>query len=342
MKLGNGLNACCKSSSPRSRLIVDSWIQSGSSHSGSSPKLCCQCPSVSPWVPFWQGGWKDFIGTHPRWLVEPSQSSRFKPLVFQYSFQPHGWCKSCCLCFCFSHHKYFFAGVRIKAFPMKSIKMNWAWLPGTGNRKILGRANPLGELLEAGAQWIKHWDGLEAAKTNRGASPEHVLAACGMHRGYCWSPRAVVGAQIWCCQFAWCNPLSSCRRFAGRKSPISWSLAFMLSQRGLSSLLCINKLLQHSLYPQKCSFWSRNPFTRPTTANTGNWCFLALFLTFFFGQYICLCSELQEPGGWRGCEGEGIRIHLLLKELSLVKECIEKLRASSSPALKVKGVHTFR
>lgn len=31
-------------------MIVDSWIQSGSSHSGSSPKLCCQCPSVSPWL----------------------------------------------------------------------------------------------------------------------------------------------------------------------------------------------------------------------------------------------------------------------------------------------------
>lgn len=148
--------------------------------------------------------------------------------MFEYSSQPPGWCKRwCCLCFCFSHQKYFFAGVKIKAFPMKSIKMSWTWLPGTGNRKIFSRVNPLGELMEAGAQWIKHRDRLEFAKTNTWTFPDPVLASHGTrsHQGIL-PVLGVGGRSTGLVLLVRCDPLSSHRRTAEGKSPVSWSLAF--------------------------------------------------------------------------------------------------------------------
>lgn len=116
---------------------------------------------------------------------------------------------------------------------MKSLKMSWTWLPRTGNRKIFGRVNPLGELMEAETQQIKHWDGLEFAKTNTWTFPDYVLASQGM-----WSHQSV----LWVVAED-SGPTPSCRT-AERKSPVNCSLAFALSQKGLCSIICVNKLLQ--------------------------------------------------------------------------------------------------
>lgn len=81
MELRNGLNACCKLSSPGSGLITD-LIQDKAGASGNSishPKPCCLRLSTSQrHLAFGGGKWKDFIWAHLRWLVQSALSSRFK------------------------------------------------------------------------------------------------------------------------------------------------------------------------------------------------------------------------------------------------------------------------
>lgn len=123
--------------------------------------------------------------------------------------------------------------------------MSWTWLTGKGNRKFFGRINLLGELMEAGSQWIKHWDRLEFAKTSNWTFPDHVPISHGtcLYQGIL--PVLISGGRNRdLLVLVWCNPLSSHGRTAERKS-VSRSLAFVLFQRGLSSLLCVNKLLQY-------------------------------------------------------------------------------------------------
>ena len=91
---------------------------------------------------------------------------------------------------------------------MKSIKMSWTWLLGTGNRKIFGRVNSPGELMEAGLQQIKDWDRLESAKTDTETFPDHMLVSHGTthsHRGVMPAPVGD-GRSTFLVLLVWCDP----------------------------------------------------------------------------------------------------------------------------------------
>lgn len=116
----------------------------------------------------------------------------------------------------------------------------------------------------------------------------------------------------------WWDPPFSRGRIAERKSPVSRSLVFVLSQRGLSSLICINKLLQWrvQLIPAEGLLLQLKPIPQPSTDCTGKMmfsCSLFSFFSFVFDQCICLCSGLQE--GRAGCERNGTRTHPPAREL---------------------------
>jgi len=91
-------------------------------------------------------------------------------------------------------------------------------------------------LRQAGVCQDRHWD---FSRPHARLPWDNTLASGG-HASPCgWWQKHIFSAV----GLVWPSP-SSRGRTAETKSPVSWSLAFVLSQRGLFSLICVNKPLQ--------------------------------------------------------------------------------------------------